>query len=356
MASGWASKTLTLTRGLAVEHGGGARVYPGETAYFRRVQFLANQAANGGGGFAIYGSSVDVTVAGFDECWFSENVALGATGGGAIFVLGSLTEIVADRTTLSDNHAAAPTGTGGALRITDATVTLLRSTLSGNRANSGGGAILLLSSLASSELVLHDSTVTANQADADGDTIGDGGGIQATISVGVTATIELANTIVAGNLDSGVQVHPDVSSFSPFTLVSLGFNLIGSDAGATSTLVAGLPNADGDWIGTAAAPIDPQLEALAAHGGFGPTHRPAAVAGTPVIDKGFCTGSGSDQRGYGDAALHVRIVDTIAPNAAGSDGCDIGAHERGGDPDADPDLFADDFEARHLLYWTLELP
>ncbi len=41
-------------------------------------------------------------------------------------------------------------------------------------------------------------------------------------------------------------------------------------------------------------------------------------------------------------------------NGVGSDGCDIGAHERNGDSNADPALFADDFEAGHPLHWSLE--
>lgn len=353
---GWLGvEDLTLTRGLASGHGGGAYVAPGETGWFRRVHFLDNRASNGGGGLAVRGDA-GAAVAGIDECWFEGNVSLGAAGGGGLLAIGPDATVIVDRSTFSANRSDSSSGHGGGLLVNRSAFTLQRSTISGNFANGSGGGLSLLTSTAPATLVLRDSTVTANQAEADGDGVGDGGGIHTSIAVGFPGTLELTNTILAGNLDSGLQTYPDVSSFANLTLVTQGFNLIGSNAGGTSFFVAGLPNGDGDWIGTAAAPIDPLLDALADHGGFAPTHRPTADPATPVIDQGFCTASGSDQRGFGDAAGHVRIVDTIAPNGVGSDGCDIGAHERGGDPEADPLLFQDDFEAGHPLYWRTQLP
>ena len=56
-------------------------------------------------------------------------------------------------------------------------------------------------------------------------------------------------------------------------------NLLGSNAGSESTFVAGSPNADGDFVGTEAVPIDPELNPLADYGGFAPDHRPALVVG-----------------------------------------------------------------------------
>jgi hypothetical protein len=76
-----------------------------------------------------------------------------------------------------------------------------------------------------------------------------------------------------------------------------------------------------------------------------------------VIDHGKCAGRETDQRGNGDPALHVRIVDnaTVA-NHPDSDGCDIGAIERGGDPNAGIDVFDDAFELGHALRWSGESP
>jgi CSLREA domain-containing protein len=345
---------VTLHRGFA-DAGGGAHVSPGETARFRRVRFLENRASNGGGGAFVAASSAQATHVAFDECWFEGNLALGPTGGGGLCATGELLQVDVDRTTFSLNQAQAATGIGGALRLTDGSLTLRRSTLSGNLASESGGAIYVLAGSSSAALGIFDSTLTANQAEADGDQTGDGGGLNLSATVGLEVTLELGNSIVAGNLDSGALTRPDVAAFSGLVLDSQGFNLIGSNEGGSAFFVAGLPNADGDWIGTAAAPIDPLLEALADHGGFAPTHRPTADLASPLIDQGSCPGSGGDQRGYGDALAHLRVVDTPAPNGAG-DACDIGAFERGGNPAAEPTLFADDFEAGHALYWSAAVP
>ena len=342
---------LSLTRGLAAIYGGGAYVESGETAYFRRVRFDLNRATSGGGGLAVDADDGEPTVVGVDECWFSGNVALGSPGGGGILATDAGTQLYVDRTTLSANRADHSNGSAGGAHINRAWARFTRSTISGNFANHSGGGLRLSASTNTATLELIDSTVYGNQAEANGDTIGDGGGLHTSVSAGQTATLLLANSILAGNLDSGLLSHPDVSVFSGIALVSQGFNLIGSNEGGSTFFVAGLPNGDGDWIGTVTTPIDPLLDALADQGGFAPTHQPTANPATPLIDKGFCTGSGGDQRGYGDAAAHVRIVDTAAPNGAGSDGCDIGAFERAGNPEAEPDLFADDFESGHLLYW-----
>jgi hypothetical protein len=120
---------------------------------------------------------------------------------------------------------------------------------------------------------------------------------------------------------------------------------------------AGSPNAEDDFVGTAAAPIDPMLLGLALNGGETLNHRPELDAASPVIDHGSCPNTQQDQRGHGDPVTHLRIVDnaTVANHPA-SDGCDIGAVERGGDPGSDPDLFEDDFELGHTLRWSGEQP
>jgi len=356
---GWLGvEDLTLTRGFAPVHGGAAYVGIGHAAAFRRVRFLANRAGNGGGGLVVGASASSATAVSVEECWFEGNAALGPAGGGGLYVTGALAQVVVDRTTFSGNQAQSTSASGGALRLTDGRLLLSRSTLSGNSATASGGGIQLYAASASPMLTIRDSTITLNQAEANGDNAGDGGGFNATIAVTQSATLEIENTILAGNLDSGALTHPDVSasSLAPFVLVSHGFNLIGSNEGASSFFVAGQPNGDGDWIGTAAAPVDPRLDALADQGGFAPTHRPTADLASPVIDQGWCSGSGGDQRGYGDAVARVRIVDTAVADGPTSDGCDIGAFERGGDPGADPDLFADDFEAGHALYWSSAVP
>lgn len=354
---GWLGvEELTLTRGLAA-YGGAAELASGQSALFRRTIFLANRASASGGALAINSSGASGATVEVIECWFNLNQSLGIGGGGAILILDDGVDLFVDRTTFSGNVAGGANGEGGALLVNRARVRLERSTLSANEATDSGGAIALNSGSSQATLLLRDTTVSANRANADGNATGAGGGLYATVGVGESTTLELHNSIVAANLDGGPNASPDafLLAAGSLTLVSSGFNLVGSNEGAETFLVAGAPNPDGDYVGTAAAPIAPHLLALADNGGFAPDHRPAIVAGTPLIDKGFCTGSAADQRGYGDAVNHQRIVDTAFANGPGSDGCDIGSHERGGDPGADPAIFSDGFEWGHTLGWSTEV-
>lgn len=345
---------ITLTRGLA-NLGGGALLATGQSGSLFRVVFYANQANSGGGGIYINGDATSGSKVELDECWFRENDSLGPIGGGGLAASEQGLEVLVDRTTFSGNRATG--SSGGGLSLTRASLRVERSTFSANEAEDYGGAIVLHASGAPASLALRDVTVTANLANSDSDAEGGGGGLAAFIDVGQTATLELANSILAGNLDLSAAPSPDafLLAGSLLTLTSSGFNLIGSNAGAETFFAAGAPNPGGDYIGTAVAPIDPRLNPLADQGGFAPDHRPAIVAGTPVIDKGFCTGSPADQRGYGDAVNHQRIVDTAFANGPGSDGCDIGSHERAGEPGADPAIFSDGFEWGHTLVWSTEV-
>jgi len=344
---------LTLARGVSSGYGGGALVEVGETALFRDVIFLENRAANGGGGLAARDLS-DVRIEG---CWFSGNVAEGPTGGGGLMVDDAVA-IVIERSTFSDNAASHENGSGGGLKILRTPATLRASTVSANWSNGGGGGIQVYAAPSPASLALFDSTVTGNRADEDGTgSSDDGGGIDFFLDAGSSATFAIGNSIVAENEDSGATLAPDLYLPVEVSLSNYGFNLIGDNAGASTDFPAGSPNAADDYVGTTAAPIDPRLGALAAWGGATPSHRPLLSPLSRALDSGSCAGAGGDQRGYGDAVARARAfdLDTVA-NGAGSDGCDIGAHERGADPGADPALFADGFEAGHTLIWSLETP
>jgi len=117
---------------------------------------------------------------------------------------------------------------------------------------------------------------------------------------------------VAGN-------HADVSGpdlFGEFS--SGGYNLVGVGDGSF-----GLSNGTNqDQVGSGGSPIAPLLGPLADNGG--PTLTVLPLTGSPAIDKGFAGGVTTDQR------LRARVFDDGAvANAAGGDGSDVGACERG---------------------------
>lgn len=361
-ASAWLGvEDLTLAHGFATD-GGGADLSDGGAARFVRVVFLENTANNSGGGLRVAGT----TRVELDRCWLSGNVALGPAGGGGLHIL-SGAEAVVDRSALSDNVAAHVNGSGGGVHVNASRLTLTRSTVARNSAYGGGGGVSLYLPLVPNvfnEAVIHDSTIARNTADVDATGSDDDGGGISSFTTGCGAPtcirLELRNTIVADNVDNGNVVLPDFAVLdgdAELQTVSLGFNLIGSNAGVSTRFAAGSPNVAGDYVGTEAAPIVPGLNSLALYGGITPSLRPRLDLPSPAIDHGYCPGSPGDQRDAGDATTRLRPFDVATvPDGPGSDGCDIGSHERSADPEVGTALFSDGFEIAATLLWSAEAP
>jgi hypothetical protein len=202
-------------------------------------------------------------------------------GGGIITVFGgSVTSSTID-TNFSHGRG------GGIAAFND--VAIYNSTVSGNVAATeiGGGLFLRWPT----DLVLANSTVTANSAPADG------GGIWVN-----GAYVEFDSSIVFGNVtDVGNQENP-----------------FGTPVGVT---ISGSNNLIGSFGPLLAVPsdtlhVDPQLLALSNNGG--PTRTHALAAASPAVDTGNnATGLSFDQRGVGFARTYGA-------------GPDIGAFEQQG--------------------------
>jgi len=201
-----------------------------------------------------------------------------------------------ERCTFHGNTAAEAAGAVSTL----GRVTAVNTTFAGNTAGFGGA----LYSQSLGTIILRHCTITDNNAITHG-----GGGILA------YGEITLENTIVSRNNASSAM---DVSLPSG-TVTRRGANLIGRNDGATAAFPAGLPNAQGDYVGTSAAPLDPKLSLLAQFGGTVPTVHP--LVGSPAIDTaGGANPGGSDARGFS------RFIDG---DNSGTAQLDIGAVEAG---------------------------
>jgi predicted outer membrane repeat protein len=184
--------------------------------------------------------------------------------------------------TVNGNAAA----DGGGIYLYYTSARLLNTTVSGNHSSHYGGGISTLSDfLRTIDLV--NCTIYTNTTDSNG------GGMQLESAF----TVNLKNTIVAGNGASGIG--PDIWGI----IQSYDYNLIQDTSGAT---IEGTTthNVTGS---------NPMLGPLANNGGRTWTH--ALLAGSPAINAGSCTGIAGtpitvDQRG----------VARISP-------CDIGAYE-----------------------------
>ena len=247
---------------------------------------VRNGAVEGdGGGLRIRSGGLtlgDVVVRG--------NVARGGSGGG----IWSSGELTLNRVTLADNLADVH---GGGLAARQA-VAAANATVSGNRADVGGG--LYLFPPAGGRIV--NATITANTAATRG------GGVMAESAQAVL----FGSSILAGN---GAPADADCAG----AIGSGGFNLLGIGGGCGAFAAA-----KGDKVGSPAAPLDPRLEPLASAGGPTPTH--PLTATSPAVDAG--------EPPPGDEPLPVGLgcepVDQrgAARPGQGSARCDAGAFER----------------------------
>lgn len=260
-------------------------------------------------------------------------------GGGGISAIGPLTltacAVVDNRTVdFGFGGGISSTSVGGVLEIR-------RSTISGNTADGGGGGLV-----AGGTAMLADVTIAGNQSAADL-----GGGVYAfsgasidlvgctvvgnssTFGGGVVAEggsfFAVSNTVVAQN---SAPTRPDCSG----TFFSLGHNLVGDGSTCSGF------GTQGDLVGSAASPVDPQLHELGPSGGETDTYEPSA--GSPVIDAGspLEPGTGAGTCSLSDQRLVSRPID--GDGSAGAV-CDIGAHESGG-------LFFGGFDSADTNRWS----
>jgi parallel beta-helix repeat protein len=276
-------------------------------------------------GGAIFAYNTDLTVA---NAVLSQNTANGDSGqsgyGGAICLCdepgGSLTVL---NSTLSGNTATAG---GGAIYDDYAPLTIRNTTVSGNTAQNEGGGVSIYNG---SPTTIENSTITGNRAQAAdsygggiynnrrpngftlkgvtvaGNAAAHGGGVFAIPDPGDPPMV-IEDSIVAGN--SASADNPDLAG--PF---NAAFSLIQTPGSAAVTQA--IP-------GSVIAGLDPQLGPLASNGGPTQTMKPALSS--PVIDAGAAFGLTTDQRGFGRPVNVPSRKNSVVP---GADGSDMGAVE-----------------------------
>jgi hypothetical protein len=285
--------------GISSAGGLGGGIYNAGTLTLNHSAVRNNSAGRGGsdgeGGYGggIY-NSFTATLTVNDSTIDGNQTGNGGTGasggsGGGLFNVGVASLV---DSTISNNTTATGGYGGGISNI--GSLDLTNSTLSGNVSREHGGGI---DNASAGTVTLNSVTIANNTADSDNNSFGDGGGLY-----NEDGTINLANTILAGNFDPSGQA-PDGSG----TLTSLGYNLIQSTNGYTVT-----GSTTGNITGQ-----NPQLAALA--DSSSPTQVHALQSASPAIDAGnpATPGSGgsacpaADQRG----------------NQRSDRRCDIGAFE-----------------------------
>jgi CSLREA domain-containing protein len=276
-----------------------------------------------GGGLGLSVGSIKYAAARVTDTTISGNQGIHGAGV-EIDGVSAGSKVILNRSTLSDNHGGDNSFGGGLLidYTTTGSIQLLDSTVSGNSATAGGGVsigsdhnVQLIGSYndRSGSIDFDNSTIAGNTAAAHG------GGIylsdydSGSPSAKKSASAGITSTIVAGNTAGGAAQDLDRIDESTAGGFAGAFSLIRAPGDAPLTQHSVL-------IG-----VDPQLGALADHGGATKTMLPAGTS--PVLDQGRSAEKVTvDQRGLD------RVVDTGLPNAAdGGDGTDIGAVELAAD-------------------------
>ncbi len=279
---------------------------------------LLTGGSGGGGGLEIDNAAARATIV---NSIFSGNDST-ITGGGGLDVSNGLTLTVLD-STFTGNQSG---GFGGGLFVrtsgTNAAGTassLVNDTFAGNRSALLGGG---LQDFAPGDLNLTSDTITGN--------LGLGGGSGVGLSGG---TAFFLDTLDAGNYPQGNGRGTDIIVGNTAQVSSQGGNLIGDGtAGGFTIFPAGTPNAKGDFVGTPANYLNPQLGPLTNNGGplagapgsqqVVPTEAPSP--GSLAIGNGIANGAPiTDERGFNrvvnghtdigafqfqDVPLHVTIT------------------------------------------------
>ncbi|HIE02330.1 MAG TPA: hypothetical protein EYP59_18950 [Thiotrichaceae bacterium] len=123
---------------------------------------------------------------------------------------------------------------GGGIYNDGGTIAISNSTFSNNQATSGNGGGIYNEG---GTITISNSTFSNNQA-----TSGNGGGIY-----NDSGTVTLESTTLTGNS----ATNPDLQG----TFVTNGSNIIGDNTGAATDFPDGLPNANGDYVGTGRNPV-----------------------------------------------------------------------------------------------------
>ncbi|KPL91941.1 choice-of-anchor Q domain-containing protein [Herpetosiphon geysericola] len=254
-----------------------------------------------GGAIGIFKGNLTVSNSRFINNWANTAGAIGILTGTlnidhSEFSGNDAREFMAGRDMCIGDGGAISTGYGGQVRLDS-------STLAYNRAD--GFAAAIYHNNNSSPLIITNSTIVSNtnsllNPEDQSIVVNDGPGIAALRN----ATVQLSNTILAGNRNEASNVARDCSGL----FFSHGHVLI-----EHADAVCDLTQATGDLLG-----VQPQLDSFDFHGGF--TRSFSLDPASPAIDAGSSDCGATDQRYF------PRPVDGDNDDQAL---CDIGAFEFG---------------------------
>ncbi|MGH8171879.1 MAG: choice-of-anchor Q domain-containing protein, partial [Rhodanobacteraceae bacterium] len=249
-----------------------------------------------------------------DKSVVSDNVVVSDVGGlgGGLGMNGAY--FIAKYSAISDNSVEGfdlvPMGTAGGVYANVQYTSISNTTISGNTADSAGGAHF------THTVTVVDSTVSANYAsNIYGGLLVDGGAVVSSSTIAFNRQGRVSANRPAGIGSDSMQLN---SSILAYNMQDNGTELIEVDAGSTDGVISGAKNIILAGSATTTLPGDtstgcPRLAPLLSNGGLTPTH--AILPGSAAMDSGNNVEPVDiDQRGNG----FPRVVGSFP---------DIGAYE-----------------------------
>lgn len=245
---------------LTISGNNATTIFENFSASTASINFIGMTIANGngvGGNNNNQGGAVEMhgTAATFDKVVFRDNFA--SQIGGALNCFAATCRI-SNSTFFNNSAPQASIFYGGS-----GTTEIINSTFSGNTETSGGiGALYLRGNV-----IIRNSTIANNS------------GFSNIYLSTETVSVTFGNTIVAGGTTNDIYRAGG-------TVTSNGGNLIGKNTNSGTTFsIAGTPNANLDFVGTNASPINPMLAPLGNYGGTTPTR--ALLQNSPALNNGI---------------------------------------------------------------------
>ncbi|MEM8953222.1 MAG: choice-of-anchor Q domain-containing protein [Verrucomicrobiota bacterium] len=183
-------------------------------------------------------------------------------------------------------------GHGGGLSFAGGTHSLVNCTIAYNSTGEGGTGFIHNGMHGNGGGVYNLGTTTSRHCSISKNTAqGNGGGIY---SEGSFTTLTVENSILACN---DAIAGDDLGLASSPNIFASGKNLIGDNDTVSTLFPAGLPNANGDYVGSPSAKLNPLLAPLANYGGFVQTKPPFSTSLAINNAATLTTSPGTDQRG-----------------------------------------------------------
>ncbi|MDJ0654075.1 MAG: hypothetical protein QNJ40_07985 [Xanthomonadales bacterium] len=310
-------------------HGGAVHNQAGTLEIHDSILRL-NSTDGSGGAVSSFGSSIigidSVSIA---TSQFVSNTA--ESRGGALYLATDTGIVNISKSLIAFNSAegSAFSYGGGVYRsnfgngYAGARLTILASTIIGNHADTDGGGIHA------------DVANIGNSSILDNSANGDGGGAYGSFNLSSNTIIgNFANrdgggvlsngpgSVVRGSIIADNQGPAGTGSDCSGVITSEGHNLVGVNTGCIDAFPPGLPNANDDYVGTAALPSDPGVGPLTGSPGYRPVRLGSlAIDKIPAADCRFVSMGTNPLFADGESV----VVDQRDVSRDSS--CDIGAFE-----------------------------